>query len=482
MNGVTKHVDAMIHDPMVVIRLFACLVGGLVWLGAALASAHGINGHVHVTGWAVEHLPPGPLADFLSEPEVFDALLLGATFPDSGYAIEDDYGELAHWPPFAEGCLADLRARYPLPWDTLVARKHAAFVMGIALHGLQDEIFDTLFLRQVERHDGRGQDDTDPGLDGFLYTDGHLRFSPEYYVPAEILAEVFAEVHGHIVSRATIEAGVTRVKLIVIDAFGGIGPRLDEVHRPRIPWAAAHYLDPDVPGSLRSEIPATMAFLAALWDRTHGTWAQGPPVAYTSPSPPRRLRSAAPDGVDHWITLVLGAAVRAGTLTPERVRLVDGLGQAVPIRVRASRWARDATSGTRLVVLEPLDALAYDAIYGVELHPGLEFFNGATPPIWRATFRTPCAVEAPCDDPDVGVLSIDPPPDAAPSDGGAPNVAGGRDAIALAAETGPSRSGASDPAPETGCSAGGAGDAAPWVGLLLLLVCGRARGRASHRR
>ena len=468
----TQHAVGMIHDLMAMIRPFASLFGVLVWLGASLASAHGINGHVHVTGWAVEHLPPGPLAEFLSEPEVFDALLLGAAFPDSGYAIEDDYGEMAHWPPFVEGCLADLRARYPLPWNTLAARKHAAFVMGLTLHGLQDEIFDTLFLRQVEHHDGHGQDDTDPGLDGFLYTDGHLRFSPEYYVPAEILSQIFLEVHGHTVSPATIEAGGTRVKLIVIDAFGGIGPTLDEVHRPRIPWAAAHYLDPAIPGSLRSEIPASMAFLSALWDRTHDTWAMGPPVAYTYPSPPRRLRSATPESVDHWITLVLGAAVRAGSLTPDRVRLLDDAGQTIPVRVRPSRWAHHATSGTRLVVLEPLEALAYNAVYRVELHPGLDFFNGANPPLWRYSFRTPCAVETPCDDPEVEILSIDPPPDAA---AGAVDADGGLDAVALGADTGPSSSrGASA---ETGCDAQGTGDGHQWFVLFLVVICRRGRRR-----
>ena len=56
------------------------------FLSGTHAQAHGIWGHIHVTGWAIDHLPEGELRQFFSDPEVFNAALFGAAFADSGYA------------------------------------------------------------------------------------------------------------------------------------------------------------------------------------------------------------------------------------------------------------------------------------------------------------------------------------------------------------------------------------------------------------
>jgi hypothetical protein len=47
-------------------------------LSPARAHAHGHIGHVHVTGWAIDSLPPGELRDFFAAPEVRAAALMGA--------------------------------------------------------------------------------------------------------------------------------------------------------------------------------------------------------------------------------------------------------------------------------------------------------------------------------------------------------------------------------------------------------------------
>jgi hypothetical protein len=78
------------------------------------ASAHGIHGHIHVTGWAIENLPAGELRDFFMEPEVMNAALFGAAFTDSGYwplaaemePIARAYSEHTHWEPFIADVVA----------------------------------------------------------------------------------------------------------------------------------------------------------------------------------------------------------------------------------------------------------------------------------------------------------------------------------------------------------------------------------------
>ncbi len=388
------------------------------------ACGHGINGHVHVTGWAIESLPPGPLADFLAEPEVFEAALIGASFPDSGYAIDDPYGELAHWPPFVQALLDQLR-RGDFDAD-LEARKTAAFLMGLACHGLQDELFDSIFLHQVSAHDGRGQDEADPGTDGFLVVDGHLRFKPAFFLPGEALVTAFRDAHGHAVSVETMTLGLRRVKLLVIDAAESIGANLDARYRPLLPWTAAHYLDADIPGSLRSEVPATAAYLEAIWARLHGEWPVTALVGHAYPQPPRRLLGIEAASVDSWVTLVFGSGAIVGTVNAETVRFTDASGDAVPFELHHTRWSGSRPDeSTRLVQLRPQADLRSDHTYTVELARGVRLQDGRTTDApWRYTFQTPCAPADPCVEPDAGVADIgvgdaareidDAAPDAAP--------------------------------------------------------------------
>src|SRR5262245_8508961 len=100
-------------------RASALLLLPVATLGfAETARAHGVWGNVHVTGWAIENLPPGELRDFFADNEVREAAQFGAAYTDSGYAIEQrkvipllgatdqeiaqghEYSEITHWEPF----------------------------------------------------------------------------------------------------------------------------------------------------------------------------------------------------------------------------------------------------------------------------------------------------------------------------------------------------------------------------------------------
>lgn len=388
--------------------VFASALPALALLAPMPALAHGINGHIHVTGWAIESLPPGPLADLFADPDAFDAALFAASFPDTGYAIDDPYGEMAHWPPFLEAYLRHLRANLPPPYDTPEKRRHVAFVMGLASHGLQDEIFDSIFLHQIAEHDGRGQDEADPGTDAMLFVDGYLRFKPPQWAPVDDLVDVFAA-EGHRVDAETIEAGMTRVKVVVIDGFAGIGAVFDRRYRPLLPWTADHYIDPAIPGSLASEIPATRAFIEAVWERLHDRFPAAGFVAHPYPDGRRRLQSTDPATVSSWVTLVLGIGARVGTINAESVSF-EGPEGAVPFELRHTRWSGGADDWTRIIQLRPQVALAEDSEYTVRLAAGIELIDGsllAEP--WQYSFRTRCAEGAGCapEPADGGVLPVD---------------------------------------------------------------------------
>src|SRR5262245_49508291 len=102
--------------------ILACLA-----VDAQPARAHGDWGHVHVTAWAIENLPPGDLRNFFSDPEVFNAAIWGAAFPDSGYwgdtAATREYGEYSHWEPYVEDFVELIRAEHPTLFWTREERK-----------------------------------------------------------------------------------------------------------------------------------------------------------------------------------------------------------------------------------------------------------------------------------------------------------------------------------------------------------------------
>jgi hypothetical protein len=369
---------------------------------AESAHAHGIWGHVHVTGWAVENMEPGELKDFLQEPEVFNALLFGAAFTDSGYFPQSGalskasraYAEHTHWEPFIADYVAWMVENDPPPWNTKESKKRVAFLMGCASHGFQDSVFDSLFLHQVEHHDLAGQDESDPATDGFLVMDEHLRFVPEKDLPMATLLELYAHIEG-VDEDVILESVDLMTTLYVNDTTGpGLAEFYGTQYEDQLGWTRTHYLDAAVPGSLRAEIYPTMHYIGALWKRLHGTFGPDDVVTFAFPELPRRLRSHDSELPDSWVTLLFGAGVRF-----EDVRLSwqDSAGTEVEFEPANTRWN---AGYTRLVRLQPTEALQPGGWYTVGLDAGAATVDGGTVGAFTLDFQVECteanAVE--CDD------------------------------------------------------------------------------------
>ncbi len=391
------------------------------------AGAHGIWGHVHVTGWAVENMPDDELRQFLLEPEVFNALLFGAVFTDTGYAIDDPasraYAEHAHWEPFVEDFVEWIRRNDPPPWDSLESRQRVAFLMGCASHGLQDSIFDSLFLAQVEERDGVGQDEVDPGTDGFLALDGYLRFVPEVYVPTSTLLELY-EVLPEQITEEVIDEAVTAVTAAYVnDELGiAVAEALGGLYAEDLPWGREHYMDPEVPGSLRSEIFPTLRYQRALWARLHGELSADEVAIYAFPEQPRRLRSGDAATVDSWVSLIFGAGVR---YEGDLAELLDDRGQVVPFTQLDTRWGAEQT---RLIRLLPERDLIPGGWYTARMRAGAALIDGQTSTeTWELSFQVACEGEGDPACPDLGeiaVASVDGLPEEEPAEDDVPAEGG----------------------------------------------------------
>mgnify|MGYP001250302369 CR=1 FL=1 len=347
----------------------------LLFLLSSSALAHGINGHIHVTAWAAAQVE-GDVAELLADPEVYEAYLFGAAFPDSGYAIDDAYSELVHWEPFVEAFIRHVRMTTAPPYIGIEDRKKVAFLLGVGAHGLQDEIFDTLFLPQVEARDDAGQEETDPGTDAFLYTDGHLEHTPGVYAPLDDVITVLESEYGHTVEPGTMSGGMNRVKAFVIDSLPAFAGDLDDMLRPEMPWGSRHYMDETVPGSLASEVPATAAYVEALWRRLNGDLPVSARIVHRYPGRDRTNAEDALIPADSWITLVFGVGVRVGSLRQDTVRLLDPERAPIPCEVGYQRWGSQEDSTTRIVVLRPGQRVRNLAAYTVEIGAGVEIVDG----------------------------------------------------------------------------------------------------------
>ena len=374
-----------------------CAVLG-VWTSGAPASAHGIWGHIHVTGWAVENMPEGELRSIFDEREVFEAALFGAAFPDSGYwpqggelsSIGREYAEHSHWEPFVEAYIQWMIANDPPPFDTLESRMRVAFLMGVAAHGLQDELFDSLYLYEIEIEDTSGQDDADPATDGFLAMDGLLRFQPETYLPMDILLELYADVDERI-TEGIIRECVNIMRTFYVRpggyrvAEGQARARID-----RLPWTRETYLDPNIPGTLRAEIWPTMHYMEAIWERLHGRWSDEALVIHTWPPSQGRLRDREPGTPRSWVTFVVGRGIENANATVTW-RREDG--SLLQFARRGTRWGGDR-GPSRLLRFQPLEALASGEWTLVTLEPGARLIDGAS-----LAYAHSLEVQAPCDDP-----------------------------------------------------------------------------------
>ena len=146
-----------------------------------------------ISDLAVDMLPPGELRTFLSDPEVRQALRSGSVFPDSGYAADDEYGEMAHWEPFTDAYLRWIVERHPAPWTSVEDRRRVAFLLGAMSHGLADQVTDSLFMHKTDQYDGTSEN-LDTATETWLVIEHDPRVAPlEIFLPGAEVVEVFRD-------------------------------------------------------------------------------------------------------------------------------------------------------------------------------------------------------------------------------------------------------------------------------------------------
>ncbi len=307
----------------------------LALAGPKLAAANGNHTHIGISLLAIDLLPAGDLKTLVSDPAVRPMLLNGTVFPDGGYAVGHPYGEAAHWEPYQRKLVARVRAACPDPMATLECRQKFAFLLGMASHGMADQVFDALYMDAAKKHDAANWSDElllgfDTSTDVLWVAERGGVEAPSLWLPMPELLATFQEV-GIAVEAATIEDGQTVLLLIVLGYGNNAAkdPKKVAAAKERYPWGAAHLLDPHTPGSPPSEAKVVASYWRQLWSE----WAEGaaPSLEVLATLPSEGGGGLAGDKGDPTSTaaIVLSRGVDAASVQATALQLLAG-GAVVP--------------------------------------------------------------------------------------------------------------------------------------------------------
>ncbi len=367
----------------------------------APALACGQTTHVWVSLEAIQHLPEGPIADLLADPELRNILVNGTMFPDGGYAVGDDYGEMAHWEPLQQAYLAWIRDRYAGEYSGREAQEHVAFLLGLASHGMSDEVFDSLFYERSRAYDP-GHDEEVTSLD----TASDVTFArdvggipqPTSWAPFDELAAIYGDDLGYAVSADTLRSGQGFLyTALAYTEWARTSEERLATFTAEFPWAAERMNDATVPGSPPRQAPVVAAYWQDLWLRLHADLAFDAPVITMEPPAGSFDHPMDHTTVEARIHLTFARGVDDDTF--DRISVLDPDGQDAPVDV--DHFYGDMS---HTVLLRPRQDWADDTEYTVVVAPGLLNFDGqASTTEFRGTVST-----APPPPPDVA-RPIDPP-------------------------------------------------------------------------
>ena len=356
------------------------------WLfSIATALGNGQSTHAWISQQAVSVLAPGELRALMSDPELELYWRNGTMFPDGGYPIGDDYGEIAHWEPFQRAYMVWIQQQFQPPW-TDEAQRHIAFWLGLASHGMADQTFDAMYFRRAYVYDADSDFSLsfDQAHDVVFIADNGPQPAPQAWFPTEVLLPLFEDA-GHTVSESTLNQGQAYLQVAITWVAGAAEnqPELVQDYRAHFPWGNAHLNDRSVPGSPPLEVELVANYWQSLWAELNDS---GPPLPVLGVFPADGSYSVERDhqSIEASLSVVLPKAIDADLLSEDQLLVLGPEGQSMPIGV-------DLFYGdnSHVLNLSPLSDWG-EGEHVLQLN-GIPYIDGSVLELWESRFSTSAA-------------------------------------------------------------------------------------------
>lgn len=305
----------------------------MLWGFVSVCFGNGQSSHLWISEAAVDYLPASELKDLLSDPTYEQHWRNGTMFPDGGYAIDDDYGEIAHWEPFQVSYLNWIKETYSLPWS-VEAKEHIAFLMGLASHGLADQSYDAMYFRRAYIYDEAGAwtESFDTATDVAFVSQTMVQPTVDVWVPYDALLPLF-ETQGHSVSTEVVSQGQSRLNLAVYWVGSTAGqPDLLAEYQSQFPWGTGNQLNEDIPGSPILESQIVAAYWESLWSKLIEV-EEIKPLLFTHPVNQTYGYPKDHTDIESGLSMGLAVGISEMDLLPEHIQVLNPIGEGHPVIV-----------------------------------------------------------------------------------------------------------------------------------------------------
>jgi len=364
-----------------------------------------------------------------------NSLISGAHYPDGGYAIQSyvpgsGYSEVSHWERFVDAATSYFRNNpscQPVTAPNGPCASRIAFLMGVAAHGMGDEMWDWLFEpRMADWNEPPKQPllNLIPGLSSVpplnqvntpefsmdmvaIMEDGRLLTLPLIPPPWTDFLNVYKSMGRSDITLAGLIAGDAVIQFAVLGERGAaITTEYNRV-KTTMPRSAASYLDGA--GGVNEVAGGIAPYMDSVWTRLTTGADPSPRVGAVHPEPgendvPWKFQpvqsSPGPNGGGHEkrIIAVMNNALDTSTVNASNFRLLDPSGNVVP---QAPGFPTPGPygggDGTHSMMVYPAVDLQPCATYTVQVGTGIKDLFGnhpIAPYAW--TFKTVGTTGLPC--------------------------------------------------------------------------------------
>lgn len=304
-----------------------------------------------------------------------NAWISGTQYPDAGYAPgsigqeKHVWGEASHWAPFIlsylDVVIEECGGRYLT--DAYCGQLTAHF-LGAAAHGLQDQVFDSLFIPKVTEIDHKGQETTDIGIDMVLLRehDRHEFIPKPWFTPVDQLETVYQRM-GFSEEEANRKQIISATKLSEFANRGEriIAPILYWQYKSLMPWGSRHYMD--YPGGVEFGGQATANFWQHLWVLLNAESDNAEPRLIVLPTQNAANVAINKRNTDTQITVTFDRYIIPSSVNNTTFQVRDEFGHHVNGSFSLFASASQDHAEANMIRFRPNETLLYNTLYTVSL-------------------------------------------------------------------------------------------------------------------